>query len=507
MNKQNRFTTEKLMSATFGTTLILFTLMQAYTVMTITVDTVLMVLLGCVFFSIYFIHASIRKHDVFKVFWYVMYISLGFWLIIKVLYFNETIYGYLLGCIGICLGIFIVRFKTHFFISLALMLGFILITITYTNQVDDMWIYSLLYLITGLFAFVVWNNFKDHQDEIDVQHMLLDYASEGFALHDIIVDEYGQAVDYRFVMVNHAFECLTGLKKYDIIGKTVLEVLPETEDYWIKSYGKVALDYETLHFKNYSRALEKHFSVSAFPVVGGRFATLFTDITELLDHEYEMQEAKKYVEMVSESKTEFLKEINHQIRNPLNGLMGVLQIYSEDGDEALLEHVFNECKRINNTINRISKYLEALNVKYVFKDKDLIKHLKVIMKDYNCRIESQLTSENIVFDATILKKILDYLIGIDANDKRPLLMTISDMDGLVIELKDPELEIHDLSIEEINQSEVHDSIFIKNDLNLSITKCRLILRNAGGDLKIEKSKGSTEIKIYLPHRKLGVSDY
>jgi PAS domain-containing protein len=37
--------------------------------------------------------------------------------------------------------------------------------------------------------------------------------TEGFALHEIVTDEQGRPVDYRFLNVNPAFERLTGLKR------------------------------------------------------------------------------------------------------------------------------------------------------------------------------------------------------------------------------------------------------------------------------------------------------
>ena len=49
----------------------------------------------------------------------------------------------------------------------------------------------------------------------------------GFALHEIICDPQGKPVDYRFLEINPAFERITGLKASDVVGKTVLEVLPD----------------------------------------------------------------------------------------------------------------------------------------------------------------------------------------------------------------------------------------------------------------------------------------
>ena len=72
--------------------------------------------------------------------------------------------------------------------------------------------------------------------------LLFNEMLSGFALHEIICDQDGRPVDYRFLAVNAAFEQLTGLIPNEVIGKTVLEVLPGTESFWIERYGKVAIE-------------------------------------------------------------------------------------------------------------------------------------------------------------------------------------------------------------------------------------------------------------------------
>ena len=71
--------------------------------------------------------------------------------------------------------------------------------------------------------------------------LLFDTMLDGFALHEIICNEAGKPVDYRFLEINPAFERLTGLRAADLIGKTVLETMPDTESVWIERYGAVAL--------------------------------------------------------------------------------------------------------------------------------------------------------------------------------------------------------------------------------------------------------------------------
>lgn len=102
---------------------------------------------------------------------------------------------------------------------------------------------------------------------------------DGYALHEIICDETGKPVDYRFLDLNPAFERLTGLTR-DIIGKTVREAIPGIEDYWIDTYGEVALTGKSVKFENYSAPLEKWFEIVAFRPEENRFACIFIDITD-----------------------------------------------------------------------------------------------------------------------------------------------------------------------------------------------------------------------------------
>ena len=119
--------------------------------------------------------------------------------------------------------------------------------------------------------------------------LLFDRMTEGFALHEIVIDKAGKPCNYRFLSINPAFEKLTGLKADDLIGKLVTEVLPDTEKYWIDLYGKVALTGESIEFENYHAGLNKYFKVSAFCPNMGYFAAIFENITARVIAEKELR--------------------------------------------------------------------------------------------------------------------------------------------------------------------------------------------------------------------------
>ena len=108
---------------------------------------------------------------------------------------------------------------------------------------------------------------------------LFDSMTEGFSLHEIVTDQQGRPVDYRFLEANPAFERLTGLKRADLVGKRVLEVLPDTEACWIENFGRVALTGEPVHFESFSSALGRWYEVFAYRPAPRQFAVISTDIT------------------------------------------------------------------------------------------------------------------------------------------------------------------------------------------------------------------------------------
>ncbi len=158
-------------------------------------------------------------------------------------------------------------------------------------------------------------NINDLRDtERDYQRLFNEMTS-GFAVHEIMIDEAGKPFDYRFIVVNKAFEEMTGLRNEDIKGKTVKEVLPKTENYWIETYGKVAITGETLTFENYAQELDTYYEVTAYSPLKYQFATIIDDITEAKKIQNLIKDQEEKYRIIVENQSDYVVKLdaNHQI--------------------------------------------------------------------------------------------------------------------------------------------------------------------------------------------------
>ena len=126
------------------------------------------------------------------------------------------------------------------------------------------------------------------------------------ALHEVILDKNGEPIDYRFIDVNPSFELLTGLKQKDIVGKTVLEVLPNTEKIWIEKFGQVALTGQPVTFENYAQELNRYYSVTAYQPRPMQFAVLTEDITKYKLALKDLENSNKKFQFLSQAATKML---------------------------------------------------------------------------------------------------------------------------------------------------------------------------------------------------------
>jgi len=108
---------------------------------------------------------------------------------------------------------------------------------------------------------------------------LFETMHEGFAFHEVICNDAGEVIDYRYLDINPAFEQLTGLKRETTVGRTVREVLPDIEEEWIQCFGNVALSGIADERESYVQELDRYYRARAYSPEKGKFAVVFEETT------------------------------------------------------------------------------------------------------------------------------------------------------------------------------------------------------------------------------------
>ena len=153
--------------------------------------------------------------------------------------------------------------------------------------------------------------------------LLFNSIDQGFCVIELIFDERGRPVDYRFLEVNDAFEEQTGLA--NATGRRISELAPGRDEHWFKIYGRIALTGKPERFTNEARQLGRWFDVFAFRIgapESRKVAVLFRDVTGRKRDEdlaIERQQEREATERQARRRAELL----HQVVIELESFEGV----------------------------------------------------------------------------------------------------------------------------------------------------------------------------------------
>ena len=188
-------------------------------------------------------------------------------------------------------------------------------------------------------------------DEAEAQRKTIAAAiatiSEGFVLYDS---------DDRIVLFNEQFRAIyPGLADIIKPGTTFGEVLEavvsrslvdlgnQSPQEWIAE--RRARREHSGGFAEY-RYGGRYIRVSERRIQGGGTVAVYSDITELRQHNLELEEARELSEVANRTKSQFLANMSHELRTPLNAIIGYSEILQEDAADGGQEQLVPDLKKI-----------------------------------------------------------------------------------------------------------------------------------------------------------------
>ena len=105
-------------------------------------------------------------------------------------------------------------------------------------------------------------------------------ANEGIAIHELVLDQFGEAQDYRITDVNPAYETILGISRGEALGSLASELYGTGKPPYLDIYARVAITGVSNSFEAYFQPKDSYFFIASFALGENRFATMFVDISE-----------------------------------------------------------------------------------------------------------------------------------------------------------------------------------------------------------------------------------
>ncbi len=362
---------------------------------------------------------------------------------------------------------------------------------------------------------------KEAQENAKRLDQIMDTAAEGIITSDI---------SGTIESFNHAAEDIFGFTAKEIIGKNIDLLIPGSLKHkhseYVERYVKtgesviVGVGREVQAQRKDGSVFPASIAISDMQFNQKRiFTAIIHDITHIKQNESALIEAKEDAEKANLVKSEFLSSMSHDLRTPLNAVLGFGQLLEGNPSEPLtkdqseyVEQILNGGKHLLNLINDILDLakIEADKVELFIEELDLhsildecIILIQPLAEEHNIQINENYKNQDNKFikaDNTRLKQILLNILSnaIKYNKKNGSITIehqIIDKNKLRLNIKDTGLGISDDKkgnmFTPFFRIDANNSSAEGTGIGLTISKKLIEIMNGNINFVSEIGKGST----------------
>ncbi len=257
--------------------------------------------------------------------------------------------------------------------GLVVHLAMLILLITIPSGMRIIAFKTLTFTILGIYplaTLIIGKILKDQEDNTELLdelasselqfRSLVTNMNQGLAVHKIVFNNEGKPYNYRFTYLNEKYEQLTGFRKENVLGKTILEVVPTISQKTIQKYTEVAITGKPVHFESYSRELKIFYTAEIYQSSENHFAVILSDISARKLAEREIINKNKSLEKLNVEKDKLFSIVSHDLRSPMNGILGLTGMITAEIDSFSKDHIREIAQSIHTSASSIVQLLQGL---------------------------------------------------------------------------------------------------------------------------------------------------